>query len=65
MPQDHIRAKVIYIGNAAPARVLRRLGPRVGCSPDPGPAGFDFSLLDAKTEEIGETGIDDQFEPSH
>lgn len=65
MPRDHIRAKIIFIGNATPAPASRRLDPRVGCSPDPGPAGFDFSLLDAVAEEIGETGADDQFEPSH
>lgn len=64
MPQDHIRAKVISIGNRAPAPVSRRPDPKGGCSPDPGPAGFDFNLSDVEAEKIGEDRTDDQFEPN-
>jgi hypothetical protein len=47
MPQDHIRAKVIHLQNAA----RKPLHDSKMCSfPDPGPVGFDFSLLDDEAE---------------
>lgn len=62
MPQDHIRAKVIYLRNAARKPQSACLDPKIWCSPDPRPAGFDFSRLDDEADKSGEDRVDDQFE---
>lgn len=61
MPRDHIRAKVIRLRNAA-AKSQPACLDKSWSFPDPGPAGFDFSLLDDEAEKSGEARVDDQSE---